>query len=509
MNPVGPPSHPSQSPSPVMNRRTFLASSVLAAGALVVPGCATSTTPAFTSRSRRIGPNDTIRVAVIGFNSRGQDHLAGFRKLPGVKVVALCDVDRHVLDAEAQRAAGLGETVRTYTDVRKLLESDDIDCISTATPNHWHALIAIWACQAGKDVYVEKPVSHNAWEGRQIVKAARKYGRIVQTGTQSRSNPGLREAVAWVQAGNLGRIKLVRGLCYKPRQSIGHVTAPTPIPPHIDYDLWCGPSPHQPLMREKLHYDWHWQFVTGNGDLGNQGIHQMDIARWVSGEHAISPAVFSVGGRFGYQDDGNTPNSQFVYHGYRKAPLIFEVRGLPKSKEFQNTTWTKNMPDYKGAQIGVVVDCEGGHMVIPSYDSAIAYDTAGREVKRWKEGADHYANFIAAVHSRKPTDLNAEIEEGHLSSALCHTGNISYQLGKKLGPEAIRDRLKDKPGAEETFGRLAEHLAANGVDLAGNPAVLGEFLKMDPHSERFIGNRQANHLLTREYSKGFEVPARV
>jgi predicted dehydrogenase len=492
-----------------MNRRLFLSTSILAAGALVAPGCATSTTTAFRPRSRKIGPNDTIRIAVVGFNSRGKDHLEGFRKLAGVQVVALCDVDRNVLEAEAKKAADKGQPVATYTDVRKLLERDDIDAISTATPNHWHALLSVWACQAGKDVYVEKPVSHNAWEGRQIVQAARKYGRIVQTGTQSRSNPGLREAVAWIQAGNLGKIQIARGLCYKPRQSIGHVVSPTQVPDHIDYDLWCGPSPLKPLMREKLHYDWHWQFVTGNGDLGNQGIHQMDIARWVLGERALSPQVLSVGGRFGYVDDGNTPNSQFVYHAYPKAPLIFEVRGLPKAKEFQNATWGRNMPDYHGAQVGVVVDCEHGRVVIPSYDSAIAYDRQGKELRRWKQGADHYANFIDAMRSRKPTDLNAEIQEGHLSSALCHTGNISYLLGDKLSPGAIRERLQGEPAAAETFARLQEHLGANGVDLAGTPLTLGATLKMDPASERFLGNRQANHLLSREYRKGFEVPSRV
>lgn len=491
-----------------MNRRQFLASSsVAAAAALALPGCATATRS--TPRSRVIGPNDTIRVAVVGFNGRGKDHIAGFLRQPGVKIVALCDVDRKVLDAEAKKFADRGEPVATFTDVRKLLEQDDIDCISTATPNHWHALLSVWACQAGKDVYVEKPVSHNAWEGRQIVKAARKYGRIVQTGTQSRSNPGLREAVDWIHAGNLGQVTLARGLCYKPRQSIGRVSGPTRIPEHIDYDLWCGPAPLSPLMREKLHYDWHWQFVTGNGDLGNQGIHQMDIARWVLRENTLSPTVFSIGGRFAYEDDGNTPNSQYVFHQYRRTPLIFEVRGLPKSREFQNNTWGRNMPDYKGAQVGVVIDCEGGHVSIPTYDSAIAYDRQGKEIRRWKKGADHYANFIAAVRSRKSSDLTADIEEGHLSSALCHTGNVSYLLGEKLRPEAIRERLRDNPAAAETFDRLADHLIANGVDLAANPAIYGAHLNMDTRSERFTNSRQGNILLSREYRKGFEVPSRV
>ncbi len=496
-----------------MKRREFLSTSALAATALATgwTSAVHAASPApYRPNRRSLGANDDLRVAVIGFNSRGRDHIGGFKKLKGVRLVALCDVDSNVLAAGKAELAKEGINVATYTDVRKLLESGEIDAISTATPNHWHSLIAIWAIQAGKDVYVEKPVSHNAWEGRQIVAAARTHGAIVQTGTQSRSNPGLREAVAWVQAENLGKIKLARGLCYKPRMSIGKVSAPTPVPAHIDYDLWCGPSPLRPLMREKLHYDWHWQFVTGNGDLGNQGIHQMDIARWVLGERTLSPQVLSVGGRFGYSDDGDTPNTQFVYHGYERAPLIFEVRGLPRSKEFHDPKlWTKNMDVLQGASVGVIVECEGGSLSIPTYDSAVAYDKSGKEIKRWREGADHYANFVAAVRSRKSADLNADILEGHLSSGLCHTGNISYQLGERLQPDAVRERLQDSPAAAETFGRLREHCDANGVDLMGGSLVMGARLKMDPATERFVGNTTANHKLTREYRKGFEVPSHV
>ena len=493
-----------------MNRRQFLTATSMAAGA-VVTGCTTTTAPAacFTPKSRVIGANEDIRIAVVGFNSRGNDHIAGFKKIKGVRLVALCDVDSNVLEKGRADLAKDGIRVQTYTDVRKLLESGEIDAISTATPNHWHALLATWACQAGKDVYVEKPVSHNVWEGRQIVAAARKYGRIVQTGTQSRSNPGLREAIAWLHAGNLGAIQVARGLCYKPRQSIGNVAVPTQVPDHINYDLWCGPSPLKPLMRSKLHYDWHWQFITGNGDLGNQGIHQMDIARWALGATTLSPKVFSVGARAGYQDNGDTPNSQFVYHQYEKASLIFEVRGLPKAKEFQDARWNKSMPEFRGAQVGVIIHCENGYMVIPSYESAKAFDKNGREIKSWKQGADHYANFVAAVRSRRSSDLNAEILEGHLSSALCHTGNISYLLGKKLAPEAIRERLQDSPEAAETFSRLSEHLIANGVNLETQPLVLGEMLRMDVKTERFVRNDRANQMLTREYRKGFEVPSHV
>jgi predicted dehydrogenase len=488
-----------------MNRRQFLVQTSVFATAAAV-------TPAFSAESQqRIrGANEDIRVAVIGFNSRGTEHIRGFRALSkkGVRLVALCDVDQKVLEREKAALSKEGIEVAGYTDARKMFESADIDAVSIATPNHWHSLMAIWAIQAGKDVYVEKPVSHNVWEGRQLVLAARKHNAIVQTGTQCRSNPGLQEAIAWVQAGNLGKIKLARGLCYKPRASIGKVTEPTVVPDSIDYDLWCGPSPKTPLMRKKLHYDWHWQFQTGNGDLGNQGIHQMDIARWALGERAVSPRVFSVGGRFGYEDDGNTPNTQFVYHGYEKAPLIFEVRGLPRSKDLMAKSWgEKEMTDYRGSKIGVVVDCEHGYLVIPSYDSATAYDTEGKEIRKWKESADHFANFIAGVRSRKSSDLNADIEEGHLSSALCHTGNVSYQLGQSLAPAAIRERLKDNSEAAETFGRLAEHLAADEVDLEKTPAKLGAFLAMRPSTERFVNNPKADRLLTREYRKGFEVPS--
>jgi predicted dehydrogenase len=491
-----------------MNRRKFITASALAAASVATSGSALAQN-AFRTRSRVIGPNDTIRVGVVGFRGRGRDHISGFMRLPGVKLVALCDVDRPVLEKEVQRLNDQGQSVEGFVDVRKMLERDDIDVISTATPNHWHALLSVWACQAGKDVYVEKPVSHNAWEGGQIVKAARKYGRIVQTGTQCRSNPGLREAVEWLHEGHLGKITVARGLCYKPRQSIGKVSGPTPVPDHIDYDLWCGPAPMEPLMRAQLHYDWHWQFVTGNGDLGNQGIHQMDIARWVLGENTLSPRVFSIGGRFAYEDDGDTPNTQFVFHGYDRAPLIFEVRGLPRSSEFHKEGWGNNMPDYRGARVGVVIDCEHGSVVIPSYDQAIAYDRDGKEIRRWKGGADHYANFIAAVRSRDAGTLTADILEGHLSSALCHTGNVSYQLGEALVPEAIQERLSDKKAALETWERMSEHLAANGVDLQKHRAVLGEYLEMDVQTERFIGSRKANQMLTREYRKGFEVPEKV
>lgn len=477
-----------------INRRSFLKSSILTTAALSLP---------VHSWAQVRGANDDIRVAIIGFNGQGKSDLEDFRKVPGVRVVALCDVDKQVLEFQAQKFRDRSEPIETYTDVRKLLENKDIDAISTATPNHWHALIAIWAIQAGKDVYVQKPVSHNVSEGRRIVEFARKHKKMVQTGTQSRASSGLREAVDYVQSGQLGKVNLVRAICYKPRGSIGKVTKPFVIPPTIDYDLWCGPAEKLPIMRSRLHYDWHWVWNTGNGDLGNQGIHEMDVARWFLGEQELSPRVFSIGGRLGYIDDGETPNTMLIYHDYAKAPLLFELRGLPEK------AGAKDMDTYKGAKIGVVAECENGYVVVTSYAKATAFDNNGKELKTFEGSENHKINFVKAMRSRKSDDLNADILQGHLSSALCHTGNISYRVGKLSSPDAIREAIKGDKDAMATFGRMSEHLAKNNVDLNMDKAIMGEFLKMDPKTERFIGNSKADELLTRHYRKGFEVPKKA
>ncbi len=477
-----------------MNRRNFLRNSALVAASLTaLPRLGWAATKP-TARVR--GANEDIRVAVAGFNGRGQSHIHGFQKIKGVRIVALCDVDQLVLDKAIKTFADRGEKVEPYRDIRAVIERSDIDAIGFATPNHWHALGTIWAVQSGKDVYVEKPVSHNVWEGRQTVEAARKYGRIVQTGTQSRSSSGIREGFEWIQAGNLGKIIRARGLCYKRRPSIGKVDGPQPIPPSIDYDLWCGPAPKGPLMRKKLHYDWHWVWPTGNGDLGNQGVHQVDMCRWALGQNELSPSVFSIGGRLGYEDDGTTPNTQIVFHDYKPAPLIFEVRGLPTG-------------EYRDVNVGLVVDCEGGSLVIKSYSGATAYDKNGTQIKKFEGADDHFANFISAVRSREVTALNADILEGHLSAALCHTANISYCLGKTHTPEEIQEAVRNNQDMAEALGRMEEHLAANKVDLKKTPATLGAVLKMDPQTERFIGNSAANTMLTRKYRKPFVVPEKV
>lgn len=489
-----------------INRRTFLRTSLAATAALSLPA---------RIHAAAEGANGDIRIGAVGFKSRGMANINGLLGVKGVRLTALCDVDQGVLDKGRAHFAEKGQECETFVDIRKMLESKNIDAVMIAAPNHWHSLAGIWAAQAGKDAYVEKPVSHNVFEGRKLVEAARKYERIMQTGTQSRSSAGLHAAVKWAGEGNLGKLLWARGTCYKRRASIGKVDGEQPIPTGIDYDLWSGPAPKSPLMRKQLHYDWHWVWDTGNGDLGNQGIHQMDIARWFLGEPALSPLVYSVGGRLGYVDDGETPNTQMIVHGYEKAPLYFEVQGLPEATD------AKSMGKYRGASVGVIVQYENGHILIPDYSSATAFDKAGKAVMRWgsakgdaPKGEEtkmegHYENFITAVRSRKHTDLTADIEGGHISSALCHTGNISYRLGKKAAPEAIMEQVKSDPEAVDSLNRMIEHLAANAVDVKMDQLTLGEVLKMDPTTEKFIGNPAADKLLTREYRAPFIVPEQV
>jgi predicted dehydrogenase len=464
-----------------VNRREFLGASAAAASAAAFG----------LSLADRAFAQDTadIRLAQIGFHGQGGGHIRHNHK----NLVALCDVDEQVLHGMAGRLKERhGYKLDTYTDYRKLLERDDVDAVSIATPNHIHALIAVAAAQAGKHVYVEKPVSHNIWEGRQMVQAARQNNRIMQCGTQSRSSQSLKDAVEFVRGGELGKIKYALGTCYKPRQSIGKLNKPLQIPSTIDYDLWCGPAAKEDLYRKQLHYDWHWDSNTGNGDMGNQGIHQMDIARWFLGENELAPRTVSIGGRIGYEDAGDTPNTQIVYLDYPTAPLIFETRGLPRSKEAQSK-WGESMDRFRGSRIGVIVQCERGYVLVPSYVEAIAYDTTGQEIKRWKVRDDslgyHIGNFLSAVATQDPSKLNADIQEGHLSSSLCHLGGISHQLGSPVRAGEIAEQIKGNELLSTSFDRMASHLRANDVDIDGEPALtLGLWLELDPKTEQFTGS---------------------
>ncbi len=444
-------------------------------------------------------PNDQLRVACIGVNGRGKDH---YGNIAGGKhnavITMICDADEAVGQKACDEIAKKqgGNKPRFVQDMRQVFDNKEIDCITTATPNHWHSLCAIWAMQAGKDVYVEKPVSHNVSEGRRMVEVARKYNKICQTGTQSRSTKGMREAMAYIHDGKIGEVSIARGLCYKKRGTIGSKGTYEP-PKSVNFDLWSGPAQLQAVTRPKFHYDWHWQWAYGNGDLGNQGIHQMDLCRWALQVDKLSNNVFTYGGRFGYEDAGDTPNTQVVIHDYGNKALVFEVRGLKTD-------------DYKNANVGIIVEGANGYVVMTSYATGTAFDKDGKAIKEFSGGGDHYANFFAAVRNRKSDTLHGEILEGHLSSALCHTANISYRTGKQVGLSELREQLsavKTSENATETLERTLKHLSDNKVTLGdANKFTVGGNLKFDPIKESFPGNDAANAMLTREYRAPFVVP---
>ena len=408
--------------------------------------------------SRVLGAHDRVRVGIIGLHGRGADHLHGFARLKNLEIVALCDVDDAVL---RQRVAEMEKmnlpAPKTYGDVRKLLEDQSLDAVSIATPNHWHSLMGIWACQAGKDVYVEKPCSHNLWEGQQLVRAAQKYKRIVQHGTQARSKSAVREGVSRVRDGLIGETYMARGLCFKWRDTIGRAK-PEPVPGGVDYDLWTGPAPLKPFTRNRFHYNWHWIWDTGNGDLGNQGVHQVDAARWALGVR-FPNRVSATGGHFMFDDDQQTPNTlncsfEFDLPDGQRKMLVFEVRhwisnreaglGEQPGERLQAAGNPHRRRLGHSNTIGAIIYGSKGYMAIGEEDEA-RYQTWLGEEQEPGPGAhaagDHYANFIDCVRSRKQEDLNAPIEEGHTSAALVHLANASYRLGRSLRFDPVRQQV--------------------------------------------------------------------
>ncbi len=447
-----------------IRRRDFLNASIK-----TTTGLAALTGVTFLARAERVmGANDRVRVAVCGLHGRGKDHLSAFSRLSGVELAAICDVDETMLRKHASEGS---RSLRTYVDVRKLLEDKSIDAISIATPNHWHALMAIWACQAGKDVYVEKPCSHNFWEGRQLVQAAQKYKRIVQHGTQARSSPGVREAIQRIHQGMIGEVYLARGLCFKWRDSIGHAPA-EPVPTGVNYDLWTGPAPLKPFTRNRFHYNWHWIWDTGNGDLGNQGIHQVDVARWGLGvrfPHLIS----ALGGHFLFDDDQETPNTlncslEFNAPEGKRSILEFEVRHWMTNNEagLGRGGLVAGKKRFFGHHntIGNIFYGSEGYLATGDEDASSYQTWLGKDEKPGPSGhgrGDHFANFIECVRSRKAEDLSAPIEEGHISCGLVHLANVSYRLGRSL--------------------------------------------RFDPETELVIGDEEANRLL-RDGDRGYRAP---
>jgi predicted dehydrogenase len=476
-------------------RRQFLEESLLATAASAAAAAPNSLRAAEEPEPRRVGPNDTIRAAIIGCGIRGKQHARELARLADCQVAYVCDPDRdRAAEVAALLVAQKRPAPKAVQDLRTALDDASVDAAFIAAPNHWHALAGIWAMQAGKDAYVEKPVSHNVAEGRRLVQVARKTGRICQGGTQNRSGAALAEAIGYIREGKLGEVTLARSIVYGRRESIGG-PGTCEIPASVDFNLWAGPAPLVPPSRPKFHYDWHWFWDTGNGELGNNNIHSLDVCRWGLGVTGLGRAVLSYGGRLGYSDAGQTPNTQVVVFDFGDRTIVSETRGL-KTEPFH--------PDFKGGWI-----FSGTQGIVAGTS---LFDPEGKLVRTFggKAGAEsHFANFLKAVRSRKPSDLNAEILEGHQSTALCHIGNISYRLGAPASPRAIEqqlDALKVHDRVRETFDRTRKHLAENGVDLEKSPLTLGAPLQIAPERETFLDNPKAEALLTREYRRPFVVP---
>ena len=449
-----------------LNRRQFVGRSLAVAG--FGAGFAIAGTK---SSGKILGANEAIRIGVAGLNGRGGSHVGEFSKMNGVDITYLIDPDtrtytKHLASIKAKKG---GNDPKTIQDVRKALDDPNLDAISIATPNHWHALMTIWAVQAGKDVYVEKPCSHNVHEGRVAVEAARKNHRIVQHGTQSRSDAKWAGLAALVKSEKYGKLLVSRALCYKPRPSIG--TKPIETPPgEVDFNLWLGPAPEQPFHTNLVHYNWHWFWDFGNGDIGNQGVHQMDIARWLIPGATLPKTVMSLGGRFGYKDQGQTPNTQITVFDFGGTELVFEVRGLPTD-------------DYLGEKVGNIAHFEEGN-VAPTRQGLVFYPKnkpdsfeplpkPGPDSKRGPASeSGHFANFITAVRSRSSSDLNADILEGHYSAALCHLANVSYRLGKPVTVRRPNQVSSVTTGlSPKTFERMRDHLGRRQWRRAGRPEL--------------------------------------
>ncbi len=472
------------------NRRDFLKRAAGGLAAFTIAGTKAS--------GRVLGANDRVRMAVVGVNSRGTAHMGAYCDMKDrVEIAYLVDTDSRLFGPRGksvqERAGNMPKCVQ---DLRKALDDKDLNAVSIATPNHWHALQAIWACQAGKDVYLEKPCSHNVFEGRKLVEAARKYDRIVQHGTQSRSDPHWAKTVAAVRGGKYGKLLIAYGYASKTRKSIGFKQPKQP-PKELDFDIWLGPAPQQPYHENIVPYNWHWFWDFGNGEIGNQGVHQMDIARWAMPENAAPQSVISFGGRFGYNDQGQTPNTQLTIIDFGGPKLFFEDRGLVDNK-------TMKVTDEFYMEGGAI---KGGKFFPKGKDKS---EPLADALTDFPDGASHFQNFIECVRSRKRENLNAEILEGHLSSMLCHLGNVSYRLGEDVPFNQETKAFGDDKAAYEAFESMKQHLTdAAKLKLEDSKYRLGRKLDFDAKAEQFVGDQQANKLLTRAYRAPYVVPESV
>jgi predicted dehydrogenase len=397
--------------------------------------------------SRVRGANDAIHVAAAGVNGRGRGLIGNFHNTPGVRVVALCDADRNVLDREVKKFKDRKEKVDGYNDYRQMLKDKSLDVVCIATPDHWHVPLAAASVIAGKDVYVEKPLSHTISEGRLLVNLARKHKKIIQHGTQSRSYKTFNDAVEYIQSGKLGKIRMAKAINSQLRGPIGRVPD-SPTPPGVNYDMWLGPAPKRPFNQNRYHYKWHWFWDYGTGDMGNDGVHQIDIARWGLGVK-LPNAVTCSGGQLFYDDDHQTPDTQVATFEYDDVYLMYEMR-----------LWSPY--SLEGHDNGNIFYGDNGTVSIGRKGWQVTFKDGSKGPGGPRSDDTHTLNFINAVRSRKVSDLNADVEVGHYSATLCHMANIAMRTGRRLRFNTAR--------------------------------------------ERFIDDAQANKYLTKQYRRGYELP---
>jgi hypothetical protein len=477
---------------PQPTRREFLQYGLAAGAALALPAWL-----------RAASPNEAIRLGFISCGGRAGEHMGAFSKIEGVSIVGLCDPDAARLEAATKRFP----QAKGYADLRALLDDKDIDAVLVATCNHWHCLAAIWAMQAGKDVYVEKPLSHSQWEGRQTVAAAEKYGRVCQVGTQQRSDPMQAEIKRFLHEEKaLGKILSARVNRYGLRAPIGKRSTPLPIPEGVDYNLWLGPAQDEPIWREKLQYDWHWVWNTGSGEMGNWGVHVLDDCRnnVFQDSVALPKRIMGGGGRVAWNDAGETPNVHFAWFDTGSIPVVIGLSNIAAKPDSKDGT------PHPGPGSGYIAYCEGGRFE-GRRGGAVAYDRDGKVVKEFKGngGGDlHQRNFLDAVRRRDPSALNTPVKMGNDSTGWCNLANIAFRAGGAYSPDAAKDVTA---GGDAWAGLLEEMerlLHEYGIKMSDAEIKLSPVLELDPATERFVGEHAeaANGYLKRPYREPFVVP---
>ncbi len=473
-----------------VSRRSFLATSAAASAALATQG----------QRAFALA-NDEIHIGMIGCGGRAGEHMGVYEKMPGVKIVGLCDPDaKRVADAKKRFP-----DASTYSDLRELIDNKSINAVVVATCNHWHCLAAIWAMQAGKDVYVEKPLSHSQWEGQQTIAAARKYKRVCQVGTQQRSDPMQAEIKKFLHEDKaLGKILSARVNRYGVRAPIGKRDKPLEIESSVAYDLWLGPAQKRPIYRDKLQYDWHWDWNTGSGEMGNWGVHVLDDLRnnVFLDKVTLPKRIFGGGGRVAWNDAGETPNVHFVYFDTGSIPVVIGLTNLPAAPGGNKA------PARPGPESGYVAYCEGGRFE-GQRGRGVAFDKNGKEIRKFSGnsgGRMHQENFIACVREGNPAKLNTDVEVGHHSTGWCNLANIAYQTGTAFTQEAA-SQLKDENWLK-LVDEMKQHVKAHGLELTDSQIKLSPMLELDVKQEKFVGanSEAANKLLKREYRAPFVVP---